>query len=123
MFGVALLAAALIGGASTATPSERRCGWLSNPTPANWYLFDGDGRWVLGEQGGYQMPEANWGRLPRFQDGQWIRVNTADYGYGCACLDVATDRRSRQVTQVRSSRALPLRQCRTDPRLRRHRFD
>ena len=35
---------------------ERRCGWLQNPTPANWWLVDRDGEWILGVQGGYQAP-------------------------------------------------------------------
>lgn len=118
-----LLTALLLGCGSAAVARERRCGWFTNPTPANWYLFDRDGRWVFGEQGGYQMPDTSWDRLPQFQEGQWIRVNTANYGYGCACLNVATDRRTRRVTQVSSSRALPLRQCRADPRLRSHRFE
>ena len=25
-----------------AAPAERRCGWLHNPTPANWWLVDRD---------------------------------------------------------------------------------
>ena len=27
--------------------AERRCGWLSNPTPANYWLSDRDGEWTI----------------------------------------------------------------------------
>ena len=32
---------------------ETRCGWLANPTPANYWFYDKDGEWTIGEQGGY----------------------------------------------------------------------
>ena len=34
--------------------AENRCGILTNPTPANWWLIDRDGEWTIGAQGGYQ---------------------------------------------------------------------
>jgi Protein of unknown function (DUF4087) len=46
---------------------ETRCGWFSNPTPANASLFDRDGEWIIGVQGGYQA-EGDW---PDFEPGQW----------------------------------------------------
>ena len=27
--------------------AERRCGWISNPTPANYWLSDRDGEWTI----------------------------------------------------------------------------
>ena len=30
---------------------ERRCGWLANPTPGNWWLIDADRTWTLSSQG------------------------------------------------------------------------
>ncbi|MEO1404760.1 MAG: DUF4087 domain-containing protein, partial [Cyanobacteria bacterium J06635_1] len=33
---------------------EKRCGWLENPTPSNWWLNDRDGSWGISFQGGYQ---------------------------------------------------------------------
>src|SRR4051794_7098625 len=36
---------------SAASITDRRCGWLSNPTPGNWWLFDGHGEWILATQG------------------------------------------------------------------------
>ncbi|MBL7685903.1 MAG: DUF4087 domain-containing protein, partial [Deltaproteobacteria bacterium] len=33
---------------------ETRCGWIDNPTPANWDLTDRDRTWTIGVQGGVQ---------------------------------------------------------------------
>lgn len=96
--------------------AQNRCGWISNPTPANWYFIDRDGEWTMGVQGGYQMPDSSFDRLPD-HGRQWVRQNTANYGYGCGCLSVAVDRATKQVTRVYSGRALPLAQCRADKRL------
>ncbi|WP_413167911.1 DUF4087 domain-containing protein [Capilliphycus salinus ALCB114379] len=41
---------------------ETRCGWLTNPTPANCYLKDTDGSWTLSVQGGYQASGKVFGR-------------------------------------------------------------
>ncbi len=101
--------------ASAAAP-ERRCGWLQNPTPANWWLVDRDGEWILGVQGGYQAPGMD--EMPDMSTRGWVRTN-GYYGYGCACMSVATDRRSGRVTRLYSATPVPLRQCRADRRLAR----
>src|SRR5678816_1524495 len=60
---------------SRATPSlekaEMRCGWFSNPTPANASLFDREGEWIISVQGGYQA-EGDW---PTFGPKQKIKTN------------------------------------------------
>jgi hypothetical protein len=39
---------ALAAAASPIPPqSEKRCGWLVNPTPANWWLVDRAGQWTV----------------------------------------------------------------------------
>ena len=106
--GMTLIAAEPMG--------ENRCGWLHNPTPANWWLVDSEGEWLLGAQGGYQAPGMD--EMPDMSTAGWVRTN-GYYGYGCACLRVTTDRLSGRVTQVISARPLPLRQCRSDRRLPR----
>src|SRR5260370_26458049 len=63
---------------------ETRCGWFSNPTPANIWLYDRDGEWTIGVQGGYQV-EGDW-PWPVFKRGQWVAPNAGDYGYGCLCI-------------------------------------
>ena len=113
------LAAALLL-AVAATPAsaaaERRCGWLHNPTPANWWLDDRDGQWVLGTQGGEQVPGMD--ILPDMATRGWVRTN-GYYGYGCACMSLDTDRRSGRVKRVISATPVPLRQCQADKRLPR----
>ena len=96
---------------------ERRCGWLQNPTPANWWLVDRDGEWLLGAQGGYQAPGMD--DMPDMSARGWVEVN-GHYGYGCACMNVVTDRATRRVTRLVSAAPVPLRQCRRDRRLPRN---
>jgi hypothetical protein len=96
---------------------ERRCGWFQNPTPANAWLSDRDGLWLISTQGGYQA-QGDWS--PEFPSGQWIRTNAGSYGYGCACFDVTVDRSTnpKRIVEITSSQAQPLKVCRTDPSLR-----
>ncbi len=126
MFGCLLLAAAaLVGGrpaTSDAAPSaaaqfETRCGWFSNPTPANASLHDRQAEWIIGVQGGYQA-EGDW---PDFSSGQWVETN-GHYGYGCACLRVRVDRRTQRVIEIESARVRPLSVCRRDRSLKRWGF-
>ena len=91
--------------------------WVSNPTPANWWLDDRDGEWTIGVQGGYQaegmenMPESLFGP-------GWIAVN-GDYGYRCACLKVDTDRKTSRIRQIHAARPLPMRKCEADKALKK----
>src|SRR5215207_9893794 len=79
--------------------SETRCGWFSNPTPANASLHDRDAEWIIGVQGGYQA-EGDW---PDFGPKQWIKTNV-NYGYGCACLRVRVDRETHRVIEIESAK-------------------
>lgn len=115
MNALLFLAAAALAGAP---PSgiERRCGWLVNPTPANFWLTDRDGEWLIGAQGGYQAPGMD--DMPDMTTRGWVRSN-GSYGHGCACMDVAVDRSERRITRIVRARPVPLRQCRRDRRLPR----
>lgn len=104
--------------AATASPalalSETRCGWLVNPTPANWWLTDADGEWTLGIQGGYQAP----GLFDVPWSGQREQVNiNGSYGYECACMVVTSDADTMTITRVVSVRSKPLKACEDDPKL------
>jgi hypothetical protein len=111
----AIIALAVLAlGAAPQPATERRCGWLDNPTPGNWWLTDRHGEWLIGAQGGYQAPGMD--RMPDMSTAGWVRTN-GHYGYGCACADVRVDRASRRVVRISGARALPLRQCRADRRL------
>jgi hypothetical protein len=97
--------------ASKAAAAARRCGWLHNPTPANWWLVDADGEWVLSTQGGAQVP--GFEDMPDMSTRGWQEVN-GHYGYGCACLTLTADPATRKVTRLAAAEPKPLGQCRSD---------
>jgi hypothetical protein len=97
--------------------AETRCGWFSNPTPANASLHDRDDEWVIGVQGGHQA-EGDW---PSFGPKQWVETN-GHYGHGCACMRVRVDKETHRVLEIESARARPLSACRRDRALKRWGF-
>lgn len=103
-------AAARTAGAAPAEEA-RRCGWLSNPTPGNWWLTDRDGQWVLGTQGGEQAPGLD--ETPDMSTAGWVETN-GHYGYGCACMTMTHDPATRRVTRIADVEPKPLGQCRAD---------
>lgn len=123
LFGCLALAAVICVGAyprprasaSASFPAaaqlENRCGWFSNPTPANIWLYDREGEWTIGVQGGYQV-EQDWD-WPEFKRGQWVETN-GHYGYGCACMRMRVEKESGHVLEIESARARPLSACRKD---------
>jgi hypothetical protein len=88
----------------------RRCGWLVNPTPGNWWLTDRDGQWILGTQGADQAPGMD--EMPDMSTAGWVETN-GHYGYGCACLTIEADGEGR-VTRISNAEPKPLKQCRAD---------
>ena len=96
--------------------SEKRCGWLDNPTPANWWLTDAAGQWTIGLQGGHQAPGLN--SLPDMRTKGWVETN-GSYGYGCACMQVTTDEPTGRVTRIYSATPLPIKRCIADKKLPR----
>jgi hypothetical protein len=99
--------------AAAAAKGARRCGWLVNPTPANWWLTDRDGQWVLGSQGADQAPGMD--EMPDMSTAGWVETN-GHYGYGCACMTITADGEGR-VTRIADAQPRPLRQCRADRKL------
>jgi len=93
---------------------EKRCGWLQNPTPANWWLVDRDGSWTISVQGGYQAPGID--NIPDLSQGDYVMTN-GYYGYACACLDVTANRRTMRITNIYRAEQLPLVTCEDDPAL------
>jgi Protein of unknown function (DUF4087) len=92
-----------------AAKPETRCGWFENPTPANAWLVDRDGEWIIGIQGGYQA-EGDW---PTFSKSRWVRTNN-NYGYGCACMRVEVNPAEKEIVTILSSYSKPLSSCRND---------
>lgn len=97
--------------------AETRCGWFSNPTPANASLYDSQREWIIGVQGGYQA-EGDW---PDIAEKQWVKTNV-NYGYGCACLRVTVNRETSEVIKIVSSSGRPLSACRRDKALKKWGF-
>ncbi|MEZ5744400.1 MAG: DUF4087 domain-containing protein [Sphingomonadaceae bacterium] len=111
-----VIAIACLGTAPGETPApETRCGILSNPTPANWWLDDRDGNWTIGVQGGYQAEGLETMPENLFEAG-WVRTN-GYYGYRCACLKVTTDRAAMRVIEVFSGKPRPMAACDGDKAL------
>jgi hypothetical protein len=112
-----LLIGAAALGLTFASPAfaENRCGWISNPTPGNWWLTDADDTWTIMEQGSEGAPGMD--KMPDFtENGRWVEVN-GSYGYGCACFDMDVNPQTKRVTQIYSARSLPLSKCKRDPNL------
>ncbi len=109
LVGVAMLT--LAGAPSAEAKPERRCGWLVNPTPANWWLRDRDGEWVLSVQGREPVPGMD--LIPDMSTRGWVETN-GHYGHGCACLVMETDAAARRVLRVVAAEPLPLSRCRAD---------
>jgi hypothetical protein len=105
---------------STTSHIETRCGWLSNPTPANIWFYDRDGEWTIGVQGGYQI-EGDW-EWPSFRRGQWVKTN-GSHGYGCVCMRMRVDQETREVLEIKSAHARPLQACRQDRSLKKWKLD
>lgn len=93
--------------------AETRCGWFHNPTPANAWFTDAAGEWTIGVQGGHQA-EGDW---PDFSSARWVKTNI-NYGYGCACMKVTTDRAEKRVLRIHSAYSKPLSACRKDKALK-----
>ncbi len=99
--------------ASIVETAETRCGWFVNPTPANAWLFDADGEWIIATQGGAQA-DGDW---PEFGKSQWVKTNV-NYGYGCACMKVEVNKADERITRIISGNARPLSACRKDKALK-----
>ena len=99
---------------ASANGIEKRCGWLENPTPGNFWFTDADGEWTIGAQGGYQAEGMDY--LPDFGN-EWVKTN-GYYGYGCICMDVKVDKKEQKVTEIRKASVRPLSACRNDKSLK-----
>lgn len=95
---------------------ENRCGWIDNPTPANWTLTDRDGQWVISTQGA-DNEARGMEKIPDFRS-RWVRTN-GYYGYGCGCLDAKIDSSGeyKRITEIKSAEILDIQRCQDDKNL------
>lgn len=114
-FLLPLLTICLVFAAANPALAEKRCGWFENPTPANAWLTDKDGQWIISTQG-VESPEDS-GEWPSFADDRWVITNAGSYGYGCACMEVETDKSEHHVLKIKSATSRPLETCRADKSL------
>lgn len=91
------------------------CGWIHNPTPANWWIVDRYGELEMSIQGGYEAP--GFDRIPDLSEKDWVVTNASSYGYGCGCISATVDRKAGRVTRIFSFKHKPLAVCRADRKL------
>lgn len=92
-----------------------RCGWVSNPTPGNWYLSDSDGDWTLATQGGDEEA-MGMDVIGDISAGDYEATN-GNYGYACGCMKVIDDPASMRILEIFSFRQSRLAKCEKDPNL------
>jgi len=92
-----------------------RCGWVSNPTPGNWFLSDGDGDWTLSTQGS-DREAAGMDVIGDISAGDYVATN-GNYGYACGCMKVRDDPANMRILEVLSFRQSRLAKCANDPNL------
>ena len=98
-----------------AQAAERRCGWLHNPTPGNYWLTDRDGSWTLLTQGSDVEPTGI-ENLPDLSAGEYVRTN-GNYGYACACMSVDVDLAENRIIALHSVEQIALARCTNDAAL------
>ncbi len=107
-----LLALMLILASSPTYAAERRCGWVQNPTPGNWWLVDRIGEWTIMTQG-ETGPKGMDQNMPDMSTNGWVETN-GPHGYGCGCMTVETNRKTMRITRIINATPIPLRKCRAD---------
>ena len=106
----------LSGGPAHAGTKELRCGWIENPSPANWYLLDRDAQWTISTMGGRRAKGSD--NIADLKvPGEWVVTNTGAYGHGCACMTVDSVRKAKRITRIYSFQSRELAVCRADKKL------
>ena len=109
---------ALVAALPGAAMAETRCGWFTNPTPANVFLDDADGGWTLSAQGRGGVPGFDDAWASEGSPQEWVMMSPAGYGYGCACVEGDFGPvGSQEVREVRRYWHRPLAACAEDPAL------
>jgi len=94
---------------------ESRCGWLENPSPANYWFTDKDGEWTISIQG--DKSAIGMEKLAGFPDNEFIQTNVG-YGYGCACITIDTNFGKREVIKIYKFNPISLQRCKSDKKLK-----
>ena len=110
------LSIAAVNPASASEKTQKLCGWIVNSTPANWWLTDGRGNWIIGVQGGHKA-EGDPPDVDRDDRRLWFKTQASGYGHGCGCMDAVVDAGEKTVVKIVKAQALPLAACRRDTAL------
>lgn len=110
-----LVVTCLVSAPTYAAGPLTRCGWVSNPTPGNWYLSDSDGDWTLATQGSDQEA-GGMDLIGDISAGDYEATN-GNYGYACGCMKVLDDPSNMRIIEVLSFRQSRLSKCASDPKL------
>ncbi len=111
-----IISAVVATPAFAASPTQRLCGWIENPTPGNWWLTDRRGEWIIDTQGGHHAE----GDLPDFGTSRkyWVATQPNGHGYGCACINAVVNARTKEVMKIVRTNIRPLLACRRDRALK-----
>lgn len=90
---------------------ELRCGWIENPTPANVWLVDRDGLWIISSQGLDEQAEGDFA-LP--EDNNVTVFTNRTYGYYCGCMSVTVDKANMRILTFKQTRAFEPSRCVND---------
>ncbi|MES2988891.1 MAG: DUF4087 domain-containing protein [Pseudomonadota bacterium] len=90
------------------------CGWVANPTPANWWITDRFGQWVMMTQGSEGVDGMD--TIPDLTEKQWVKTN-GYYGYGCGCMRATVNKAKMQIIRIHSFTQKSLKTCRADRKL------
>lgn len=109
----------VVANSAAAQSTERRCGWIDNPTPANWWIEDRDAAWLLFKQGDLSVSSNGFLDLPaaasRFGE-EWVNLNDFNgYGYGCGCVEGQF--LDGIAVSIEAMEPLPLARCEVDSAL------
>jgi hypothetical protein len=95
--------------------AQTLCGWIVNPTPANWWIADAKKEWILSTQGGASVDGMD--MIPDLTTRDWVVTNGSSYGYGCGCMKVEIAKG--EIIRIRSFTQKKLATCSRDKRLGR----
>lgn len=101
--------------------SERVCGWLDNPSPANLFFTDSEAFWFISAQGKAPLNDASMNLVyaALHDEQQFVRTNV-NYGFSCACLTVDKSLETNSITKVYQSEQMTLKTCLEDQAIAEH---
>ena len=98
-----------------ASATEKRCGWIVNPTPGNWWLTDSQADWIMATQGDDRDPGME--HVPDISAHDFVKTN-GEYGYACGCMDGDYDAKTHRVLKITGFTQKTIDACKKDKALK-----